>query len=272
MLLYEFAVIPDVFDCSVLKDAQSLESVSVVHFLRGLSENGLLANLYKDEWYKDVERWICQLPQELRSQIKVCLNRLSDRHRLVRHPKRGKKPSHVSDWLKLGMISHETNPFHGIVLEKELMESCTLTDDALIELSQVLNSSRWHDRRRSLTLRKCKDDYRKCLTPILRYARALTLVDPYFNTKDSRFFDTIKLCSNLMGRRPGLDRLQGRIHIHVDKKKQRLEEDEGSGSRPYKEYLDSWEDKLRTLNCKDGHQFKVFLWNLHQRHSMIVSF
>lgn len=265
MLLYEFAMIPDVFEHSTLKNDQSLEFIFVVQFLRGLSENGLLANLYKDQWYKDVNSQISNLPQELKGQIMACLNMLDSRHRLVRHPKQGGQvPAHSVDWLNLAMISHQKIPFHGIIFHKGSFEDDSLADNVLIELSKILNSSQWQNRRRSLTLKKREKDYRKNLTPILRYARSLTLVDPYFNHSEARFFDTIQLCSELMGQRPGLDRRQGRIHIHAAKKHQEPED------RSLEEYLASWKDKLSELNCKDGHRFKIFLWEsssetLHDR-------
>jgi hypothetical protein len=49
--LYEFAMTPDLFDASV---ANSDGRVSVILFelLRGIAENGLLANLHKDRWLR----------------------------------------------------------------------------------------------------------------------------------------------------------------------------------------------------------------------------
>ena len=193
--------------------------------------------------------------QEVRDKLIACLKVLKDRNRLVRHPRAGEQaPSQGADWLKLAMRSHEEIPFHGIILDKKLVESCGLTDSALMEISRALDSSQWRTRRRSLTLKKHEADYRKQLAPILRHARTLTLVDPYFNTHELRFLKTIRLCSELMGRRSRLPLRQGRIHIHADTKRQKPE------TSSLEEHLDSWENEFRGLNSKHGHWFKVFLW------------
>lgn len=101
--------------------------------------------------------------------------------------------------------------------------------------------------------KKREEDYQAALAPILRHARALTLIDPYLNSHEARFFNTVHICSELMGKR-GHAPLPGRIHIHAEMKRQRL--DGGS----LEDYLDAWEKKLRRLKSKDGHRFKVFLW------------
>ena len=267
MLLREFAMIPDVFNVSTLRNDKSL-GIILVQILRALSANGLLANLYKDCWEKDVTNRIRAFPQELqevKDKLSACLKRLHDRNRLVRHPRRGEQtPSQDIDWLKLAMESHKEIPLHGIILSKKLMKNCGLTDKALIELSEVLDSSQWQNLRRSVTLKKQKTDYRKHLPPILRHAKALTLVDPYFNTHELRFLDTIRICSELMGQRPFLERRQGQIHIHADATRQKPE------SWSIKKHLDSWEEVLRSLKERDKHRFKVFLWQfssqtLHDR-------
>jgi hypothetical protein len=144
-------------------------------------------------------------------------------------------------------------PFYGIILSQVLMQSCGQSDTAFVELSEALDSSLWRGRRRTLTVKKREEDYRAALAPILRYARALTLIDPYLNSHESRFFNTVRICSELMGKR-GHAPLPGRIHIHAEMKRQRPDGDSS------KDYLDAWEKKLRRMKNKDGHRFKVFLW------------
>ena len=86
-------------------------------------------------------------------------------------------------------------------------------------------------------------DFQNCLQQLLLFA----------NCYESRFFNTVVICSEVMGQR-GLTRIQGRIHIHVELSKQKP-----PGKKP-PEYLDEWERKLRPLIARDGHRFKVFLW------------
>lgn len=79
------------------------------------------------------------------------------------------------------------------------------------------------------------------------------LIDPWLNSHESRYFDTVTISSNAMGQR-GHARLQGRIDIHAEARKQKPD------GRSVSDYLDAWEQKLRRLIATDGRRFRVFLW------------
>ena len=100
---------------------------------------------------------------------------------------------------------------------------------------------------------KSVDGFRQALAPILRHAKALCLVDAYMNYHEARFFNTVMLCSELMGQR-GQARLSGRIHIHAEAAKQK------PIGKTVQEHLDEWEQRLGPLVRQDGHRFNVFLW------------
>jgi hypothetical protein len=126
--------------------------------------------------------------------------------------------------------------------------------DALLEFSGALDSLKWEQRKkRTLNLRKSAVEYRAKLAPILRYAKSLALIDPYLNSHESRCFDTINICSNVMGQR-GHARLHGRIDIHAELGKQKPD------GLALDDYLNGWEQKLRPLVTVDGHRFRIFLW------------
>jgi hypothetical protein len=134
------------------------------------------------------------------------------------------------------------------------MDGCSQECDAFIEFSSSLDSPQWDGRRRrTQTLTKSEADYRAGLAPVLRHAKSLALIDPWLNSHESRYFDTITVCSNVMGQR-GHTRLQGRIHIHAEFRKQR------PYGRSISDYFSAWEQKLRPLIATDRHRFKVFLW------------
>lgn len=163
-------------------------------------------------------------------------------------------PESDLDWLNLALESHARIPFHGILLSRELLNSSARQCDALIDYLGALDSDQWTQKaRRTHTLRKASSEYKLALAPLLRHAKTLTLIDPWLNCAEPRYFDTVTICSNLMGQR-GQGRLQGRIHIHAELKQQ----------RPYgkslSEYLSDWEQKLQPLASSDRHRFKVFLW------------
>jgi hypothetical protein len=76
-VLYEFALTPDVFDVTTL-DGNSTLSVTLVELLRGACENGLLANLHRDQWLKYVEARIEKLSPALKDRILSCFKVLHD--------------------------------------------------------------------------------------------------------------------------------------------------------------------------------------------------
>jgi len=254
-MLYEFAMTPDIFDASIV-NADSSGGIILVELLRGIAENGLLANLDKDRWLRHItENRIPTLSPALRDKVVTCLSLLNDRHRLVRHPKclRG-YPCSDTEWLNLAFDSHDQIPFHAIILSQPLMNNCGRECNDLVEFYGSLDSAQWNGRRkRTLMLNKTPDEYRAALTPILRHAKSLVLIDPWMNSHESRYFDTVTICSNVMGQR-GHARLHGRIDIHAEEGKQR------PIGRSITDYLTTWKERLGPLNITDGHRFRVFLW------------
>ncbi len=254
-MLYEFAMTPNLFDAAVIgQDPRA--SVVLVELLKGIAENGLLANLHKDRWLRHVQdQRITTLPPSLKDRILTILNLLHGRHRLVRHPKRqGGDPATDYDWLGLALESHGRVPFQGILLSQDLINGCVHNCDAFIEFLGSLDSPRWEARRgRTLTLNKSAADYRSALAPLVRHARVLQLVDVYLNSQETRYFNTVDLCSELMGQRVQ-ERLAGRIDIHAEAKRQKPD------GLTIDQYLDAWEGKLRPLVARDHHRFRVHLW------------
>jgi hypothetical protein len=246
---------PELFDASVANTDNSA-GVILVEVLRGLAENGLLANLHKDRWLRHVsEKRATTLSPALKDKVLACLSVLHSRHRLVRHPKcMAGDPGTDQDWLNLAFESHDRISFHAIILSQALMDGCGRECNAFVEFFGSLDSAQWNGRRkRTLSLTKSDANYRSALAPILRHAKALALIDPWLNSQESRYFDTIAICSNVLGQR-GHARLQGRIDIHAEAGKQ----------KPYgqsvADYLTAWEQKLRPLITADNHRFRVFLW------------
>lgn len=254
-MLYEFAMTPELFGASFATSDEGVKYI-LPELLRKIAENGMLANLNKDRWSQDVEERLTTLSENspmLKDNILNCLTVLHDRHRLVRHPKsKSGNPSTDQDWLNLAFESHERIRFDAIISSKKLMEDSGRECDEFVDVLDSLELPLWG--RRTLSLTKTKDWYRRALRPVLRHARSLTLVDPYMNT-DKRYFRTVELCSELLGKGVHDERRKGRIRIHALIKNQKPD---------YKEvdaYLDFWEEKLTPLRDKHGHLFQVFLWD-----------
>lgn len=254
-MLYEFAMTPDLFDASVV-NTNNTGGVILVEILKGLAENGLLANLDKDRWSRHViQDRITTLSPALKDKVLACLSVLNDRHRLVRHPKcTSGNPDTDQAWLSLAFDSHDRIPFKAIVLSQQLFFDCGRECDALVEFFESLDSTQWNDRRRrTLSLTKSDAHYRAALMPLLRHAKSLALIDPYLNCQESRYLDTVTICSNVFGQR-GHVRLKGRIDIHAEARRQKPE------GQTVSDHLTIWKNKLRPLTTTDGHRFRVFLW------------
>lgn len=252
-MLYEFAMTPDLFDKKVISD--DLAGTILVQLLRGLEVNGLLADFHKGKWSEHITQRMVSISPKWLDKIKACLTVLKDRNRLVRHPKcMSGDPQCDGDWLNLAFESNSRNAFQGIFLSQQLKEGCLSECAEYIGFYDALDSVRWRTLvNRSQSVIKTEDDYRLALLPILRHAKSLLLIDPYMNAIDSRFFETVKMCAKLMGQR-GQARLDGRIHIHAELKRQKPE------GLTLDQYLNEWEKKLTPHASSEQRRFKVFLW------------
>lgn len=256
-IFYEYAITPDVFDASYISSDPRLE-VILIELLKGISQNGMIANLNKDNWLKHIEN--NQLPSiapsVLRDKIIRYLVLLRDRHRIVRHPRAaGGDPSTRIAWLTLAMESHRNVKFDGIIAGRDVLEESGVHCNEFIDALQCLDSPQWESRRRTLTLPTSEPYYRPVLNPLLRHARSLTIVDPYFSPHEDRFVEFLRICIEQMGLRGGLPVLQGRIQIHSGNPGNDRHNPESFTAR-----LDSWEATIKRLYPTTiPHRIKVFL-------------
>ena len=252
-MLYEFSMTPELFDVSVV-GSNKRTGVILVQILRGIAENGLLVNLGDDDnqWFSSVEKRRRMLPQRLKDQVRECLSILDKRHRLVRRSECIEdSPSTDQDWLNLALDSHNQIPFYAIVLSQELMDSSDSKCDVFIEFFGSLDSKRWKERRRTLSVKKTLDDYERYLAPVLRYARSLKIIDPWLNPLEQRYYNTLKICSRILGRRVHAQP-SPRIDIHVAENK--------DNNQTIENYFATWKQKLNPLIKEYGHHFRIYLW------------
>lgn len=253
-MLYDFAMTPELFEPKFIEQNDPNGTV-LVEFLRGLAENGLLADLNKGQWARQIECNSSNLSLNLRDKVLTCIKVLNDRNRLVRHRKSVTgNPSSNLDWLELIFDSHDQIPFDGIVLSEALMKGSSRKCNEFIEFCEVLDSKPWIDRKRTLTLQKSKSDYQTALEPILRYARKLRLIDPFLNSEEVRYLDTISICSNLLGMRRHNRFDECIVEIHSAKKSPRQENFRTD------QIFSNWELKLQELMQTYRHKYRVYLW------------
>lgn len=260
-MLYNFAIMPDVFDQLTINDTNR-EGVIVVELLRGLVKNGLLANLHAGQWLTEVLRLQNddKKSPDVRDKIRICLELLQSRNRLVRHPK-GSHREENDDfrWLFWALERHRSeaaNQFHGIVASEEHVAFSGMADDALVALPQALDSPCWQNRPRSVRFPKTDIELRKHMSLLLRYANRVTLIDPYMSCRKDRFFDTVQQCSALLGKHDG-SQDSGLIRIHAGDPQQDSQTDHQETAA---ERLACWEQALKPVVAQNRHSFQVTLW------------
>jgi hypothetical protein len=266
-LLYEFAFTPEVFSSAVVADAMSATMLKEV--LRGIQLNGVIANLHKSSWLKHVqEQRVPSLSPVVRDQVIRLLNLLEDRNRIVRHPKRVAGPPHTEDeWLALAIESHRRTAMLEIMGSSDVCARCTEGAVPVFPLQDVLDSQPWSSRRNTRTLRKNMSEFKQALRPVLRYARAVKLIDPYLSPHATRFTNTIELVLRVTGDRRHGQQMDARIDIHAgDPNHVRDEHRETAEQR-----LAAWKRTLQGIGVAP-HRVRVFLWktydggeNMHDR-------
>jgi hypothetical protein len=254
-MLYEYAMTPDLYDSRVQDNIMGADII-LTQLLRGIAENGLIANLHKDKFVKHVVN--DRLPgvsQKTRDRIIACINLLDTRRRVVRHPVSSNgDPVTDFEWLNIVMESQARCPFQAIFLSEDLENSYEGSCSSFVQIEGALDSEQWlSGNSRSAVVTKTPPEFNVHLKPVLKYARSIQLIDPFMNSDDSRFLNTVDLVSQATGDR-GFGRLQGRINIHTELKNQR------PIRMSPKDYLDGWSRKLQPLIDRDNHRFRVFLW------------
>ena len=260
-MLYSFAITPDVFEPWAVND-RNREGLILVELLRGMVENGLLANLHGGQWITHVRR--CQdadkRSPELRARINTCLNLLGNRHRLVNRPKGSPRDeTDACRWLFWALERHRTDAddrFQGIFATETNIDLSEVVDDVLVPLSGALDFSGWRGRPQSIRFPKTQVELRRHLAPLVRYASMVTLIDPYLVSHKARFFDTVQHCASLLGKRDGTQKA-GHIRIHAgDPRQESPDELQESPA----ERLDRWKRALQPVAAQYGHKFRVSLW------------
>ena len=248
-MFYEYAITPEVFGAPFL-GADGANPVILTQLLRGICENGMISDLNRSVWKRDIARRIGEVPsQKTKTDLMALLSVLNDRNRLVRHPKVSNDPDDDLEWLALARQAHNRSSLDAIILSSELLVLSGLTNELLVEARGALGSPVWLARKRSETIKQREEDYRWLLPKILRHAKKLYLVDPFFRPDRRQWTDTIKICASLMGQRGGVP-LRGTIEIHTG---------DPSYRRPPREEVQAWERWKRTE------------FGQHYVHTLIVS-
>ena len=250
-MFYEFSITPEVFGASFLA-TNGAHPVVLTQLLQGICENGMISDLNRGAWRRDIARRIEAVPsQKTKADLTRLLSVLSDRNRLVRHPKESNESNEDHEWLTLALKAHERAPLDAILTSSELIESSGMAEDLLVAMEVALGSPVWLARKRSETIKNEEAGYRALLPKILRHAKRLYLVDPYFRPDQRRWQDTIEICASLMGQR-GHEQQRGIIEIHTG---------DPSDRRTPQEEMEAWEHwKKSQFSQQFHHTLSVTMW------------
>lgn len=238
-MLYDVALLPQLFDVE-FHEANPARSARLETILREMAENGTLADLNKSACSKEIFKRLEKLPEPVRIDLTRGLSVLRDRNRLARRPKVATDIDSNHSWLELA-LSDDT--IDDIIVDY----ASTIRDSRLSELDRVFDSDAWNERSRTWGFTMDEAGYRKVLTPLLRYATKLVLVDPYLNVEPSyRLF--IKLCAQLLGSRRSNP--SGYIEFHSV-----TQDHHGRGKN-----LQQWHAYLAKLKTQWAHEYKVCLY------------
>jgi hypothetical protein len=260
-VLYHYAITPEVFEPSAIPE-NSREAMILVELLRGIADNGLLANLHAGSWHKEVQDQHRQDPAspELRDKLRSCLKLIHDRKRLIRHPAGSMRSEEDAfRWLHWALECHRSDPgypFKGIFATGDYIELAEISDPAMVPLQSALDHECWLDRPKSVRFVKTEVELKAHLKPLLRYAEKVTLIDPYLTCRKDRFFNTVQHCADLLGRHDGRQQ-RGRIHIHAGNP---LNDSEDSHHETPQARLDRWDQYLQPVIKQWAHKFEVSLW------------
>lgn len=265
-MLFHFAITPDAFEPAAIP-ADSREAVVLVELLRGIADNGLLANLHDGAWHKKTSDSYDKKETDaaLRDKLTTCFKLINDRNRLVRHPKSAIF-AEESDfcWLHRAIERHQADPsypFQGIVSSDDYVQLSEISNSALVPLHEALDHSCWQDRSKSARFIKTEDQLRRHLKPILRYAQKVVLIDPYMSCRKDRFFNTVQHCADLLGKHDGHQQ-RGLIQIHAGDP---LADGDDAHKERAKDRLDRWERELKPVITHWKHKFEVTLWKNREK-------
>lgn len=260
-MLYQYALTPDAFEASAVNNMNP-PGVVLTQLLRGMCENGLLANLNAGRWIAEVLRaqQNAAFPPSVRDRVESCLKLLHDRNRLVLHP-RG-SVDHDGDefrWIKWSLERHYAyadNPLKGIFCSDDYAELSEIIDHALVPLSVALDSDCWIDRKRSVDFAKTESSLLRHLIPVVRNAQKVSLIDPFMTCREDRFFNTVQHCARHLGTGCG-KQTSGVIHIHAGDP---TSVGPDGHREPVIRRLERWRIGLEDVSRMWNHTYRVFLW------------
>lgn len=253
-LLCEFAITPDVFDTASYS-SEELAEVHLIHLKKRLQKDSVVRNLRNGAWlnyFLDSGRSFNKKGFELIVWMKT--------HNRLRDCPLQLKEFDASEyaWCEEALNSHASDPLNGIICSEGT--GPRYQDNQYVSAVNNLEAVNWWtEETNSVTMEKNGANYIAHLSPILKYANSIMIVDAYLDPVRPQFRDVIDVLKELKGRNP-----MPPVEIH------RLNS-VGSGSNREAVTNEKWEkdfcEKMSALVTELGLKIEVFLWDyIHDRH------
>lgn len=264
MLFHEYAMTPHLFSKKYCGDNIAVQK-DLIYFLKGLRENGMIANINKEQWQKEVKEYLSTLPLGVRDKLSQLLQELKKHNRLVTHESvyRGNLSDDEVEWVDLMMEEDMIEPYDAMLFtgRTEKLKPNHYT------IEQLLDDPTWDNRANSFVIKQTKSTLKSYLSAFLMYARKLTIIDPYF-TYNRTDEEALIVYAELFAKRRGSRLKNRKIIIHTSYNTRDKFVDINS-----EEYKIKWVRILRKIYEKYEHKVILNIWEdnnrikvLHDRH------
>lgn len=212
-MLSEFAFSPSVFCCE--------NEAELKHILLQLKSIGLLADLNGANWSKQI-REILETENFVNKKFfQNFLEVVNKNNRLIIHKKNPSRTfaSNI-DWVYEAIDEHNSNELCLIGASQEDISMLSLCLDNIKKLSDFAINEKWENALMQSKLIGCtKNEYEKHLSPFLKYANYLTIIDPHLGSLQSNQMKFLNICFDLLGKEKQ-DSTNKEVYIHVRDKGQ----------------------------------------------------
>jgi hypothetical protein len=250
MFFREYAITPQVFGRSYCEADVAVQK-DLLYFLKSLRHNGLIANLNREQWQREISRRFRELSPSLRDRLSQLLQHLKKHNRIVTHetivtPELREE----RDWLEIAMQEDAIEPYSALLYTGNF----EAPDEKVMTVEELMAREEDEEAEGSILLEQDEAGLEAALKDFLLYARKLTIIDPFFtcNRMDHR---ALRLIANLYARRRGERMRHRRITLHV-----RFTRDQRTDmSSPA--YRDRWIGLFEELHRDYGHEVTLHAWH-----------
>lgn len=201
-LLAEYAVTPDVFDCT----SYNSDEICGLHLQivkEALLQEGLVRSLRNGNWarlFSDSHR-----PWHPRS--KELLKKLAVQNRLVMYPSVcPAEPTTDVGWCDEALASHDVTPLNGIIVT-DCIAGSYRSHTLVAPIHRLTAAPWWAERSPSVRLRRTVTDYKTALFHVLKNSNSIMFIDPHIDPSRRQYRNFIELVQ-AAGRRTPVPRIE----------------------------------------------------------------